>query len=396
MDNLYIRIPVAGGLWQAWSVREQAVQPLSESDLEMLMASSQAAAVRVTLLLPTSACLLAPINITRQQLKQISADDVPYLLEDQTLTPVEQLHCLCQSVTDQQALVLGIQHNLLQTLLEPFKASGCQLIAAVPDIFMLPANEQGWSLMVDGSDCWLRVNHLFGLRLEAMSALALLDSAWQEYPVSHVRVYGEVPTDVQNWLTAKQDTLTIDVVPAFNWTQEFEQINAKHPFNVLQGRFAVKTPSSLSGYWRYAAIFVGIAFGVQLAYDAVRLAHFNRIAQASKTESVKLYKSLFPDEQRIVNLRRQIESHLAEHQQQGQGFMPIATRVGEVLNNGSWQTQRIDFDSNGLLLEVDAASLSDLEQLRQQLTSQGLSSETLSANSQGTAIRGRLRISENG
>jgi general secretion pathway protein L len=74
--------------------------------------------------------------------------------------------------------------------------------------------------------------------------------------------------------------------------------------------------------------------------------------------------------------------------------MPIATRVGEVLNSGSWQTQRMDFDNNGLLLEVDALSLSDLEQLRQQLTGQGLTTETLSANSQGKGIRGRLRISE--
>ncbi|MBK8326283.1 MAG: hypothetical protein IPL02_04245 [Moraxellaceae bacterium] len=91
---------------------------------------------------------------------------------------------------------------------------------------------------------------------------------------------------------------------------------------------------------------------------------------------------------------RQIESHLAEKKQSGQGFVPIATRVGEVLNTGNWQTQRIDFDNNGLLLEVDALSLSDLEQLRQQLNGQGLVTETLSANSEGSSIRGRLRISE--
>lgn len=394
MDNLYIRIPTPGGLWQAWAIKDQAAVPLTVTDLEAIMAA-HAANVRVTVLLPTSACILTQINITRQQLKQMQEDDLAYLLEDQTLTSVEQLHCQYQSINDSQALVLGIQQTLLQSLIEPFKANGCQLVAAIPDIFMVPHNEQGWSLMVDGSDCWLRVNSLFGLRLEAMAAMALLDCAWQEAPVSHVRVYGEVPSDIQAWLTAKGDALTIDVVPAFNWSQEFGQLNGKHPFNVLKGKFAVKTSSSLSGYWRYAAIFVGITFAVQLAYDTTRLMHFNRVAKNTKAESVKLYKSLFPEEQRIVNLRRQIETHLAEHQQQGQGFMPIATKVGEVLNNGSWQTQRLDYDTNGLLLEVDAASLSDLEQLRQQLSSQGLTTETLSANSQGTAIRGRLRISEN-
>jgi cell division protein FtsI/penicillin-binding protein 2 len=44
--------------------------------------------------------------------------------------------------------------------------------------------------------------------------------------------------------------------------------------------------------------------------------------------------------------------------------------------------------------DFDTLSLSDLEQLRQQLNSQGLITETLSANSEGSSIRGRLRISE--
>ena len=392
MDNLYIRIPTLGGLWQGWTLKDQVPIALTEAELETVMA--RAANMRVTLLLPTSACVLTTVNITRQQLKQIQGDEIAYLLEDQTLTPVEQMHCVCQALSDSQALVFGIQQSVLQSLIEPFKANGCQLIAAIPDIFMVPHNEQGWSLVVDGSDCWLRVNALFGVRLEAMAALALLDSAWLEYPTTHVRVYGEVPSDVQSWLTTKGEALTIDTIPAFNWTQSFGLLNGQHPLNVLKGKFTVKTQSSLSGYWRYAAVFVAITFGVQLAYDATRLVHFNKIAKTTKAESVKTYKSLFPEEQRIVNLRRQIESHLSERQPQGQGFLPIATKVGEVLNSGNWQTQRMDYDTNGLLLEVDATNLSDLEQLRQQLSSQGLNSETLGANSQGTGVRGRLRISE--
>ncbi len=74
--------------------------------------------------------------------------------------------------------------------------------------------------------------------------------------------------------------------------------------------------------------------------------------------------------------------------------MPLMTRVGQVLHEGHWQTRRIDFDRNGLMLEVDAMSLSEIDQLRQQLNAQGVNSETLSANSQGGAVRGRLRITE--
>lgn len=395
MDNLYIRIPTVNGLWQGWLVTEpnSSAQVLSQHELEAIMAT-KAMNMRITLLLPTSSCVIAAINVTRQQLKQLSATDIAYLLEDQTLTAVEQLHCVYEPLNEQQALVLGIQDNVLKELLEPFKDIAGELVAVVPDIFLLPPNSQGWSLLVDNSDCWLRLNNTWGVRLEANAALALLDSAWNEFPTSHIQIYGEIPTDVQVWLAA-QENITIEHLAVLDWTQQFSQITAKHPFNVLKGEFAVKTKSSLSGYWRYAVIFVAICFVTQLAYDAARLMHYQRVVKSVKTQNIELYKSLFPEEQRIVNLRRQIESHLLEKQDAGQGFVPIATRVGEVLNAGNWQTQRIDFDNNGLLLEVDTLSLSDLEQLRQQLTSQGLLSETLSANSQGTGIRGRLRISEN-
>lgn len=395
MDTLYIRIPTINGLWQGWLLANNSTQAkvLSQHELEAIMAA-KAANMRIHLLLPTSACVIAPVNITKQQLKQLSENDIAYLLEDQVLTSVEQLHCVYQSLDEQQALVLAIQQNVLDDLLQPFKDIQGELLCAVPDIFLLPVNPQGWSLLVDNTDCWLRLNQTWGVRLEANAAVALLDSAWQEHPTSHIQVYGEVSTDVQAWLKM-QDNLTIDVLPELDWTNQFSQIHNKHPFNMLKGDFAVKTKSSLSGYWRYAAIFVGIAFATQVGYDSARLWHYNKMIKQTKAESTKLYKSLFPEEQRIVNLRRQIESHLAERQNAGQGFMPIATRVGEVLNTGNWQTQRMDFDNNGLLLEVDAMSLSDLEQLRQQLSGQGLNTETLSANSQGTGVRGRLRITEN-
>lgn len=396
MDNLYIRIPTINGLWQGWlAADDKTHQPraLSQTELETIMAH-HASNMRIHILLPTSACVIAPVNITAQQLKQLRDEDVPYLLEDQVLSSVEQLQCVYQSVSDQQALVLAIQNNTLDELLQPFKDIKGELVCAIPDIFLLPVNPQGWSLLVDNTDCWLRLNQNWGIRLEANAAVALLDSAWQEYPTSHIQVYGEAPTDVQAWLKV-QENLIVDAVSDLDWTHQFTQLTQKHPFNLLKGRFAVKTKSSLSGYWRYAAIFIGVAFATQLAYDSARLWHYNKVIKQTKAESVKLYKSLFPEEQRIVNLRRQIEAHLSEKQNAGQGFMPIATRVGEVLNTGNWQTQRMDFDNNGLLLEVDALSLSDLEQLRQQLSSQGLTTETLSANSQGTGIRGRLRITEN-
>ncbi|MBK8326282.1 MAG: hypothetical protein IPL02_04240 [Moraxellaceae bacterium] len=100
-----------------------------------------------------------------------------------------------------------------------------------------------------------------------------------------------------------QEKMTVENLPALDWTQQFSQITPKHPLNILKGDFSVKTKSSLSGYWRYAAIFVGICFVTQLAFDAARLMHYQGVVKTTKNESTQLYKSLFPNESRIVNLR---------------------------------------------------------------------------------------------
>ena len=115
MDNLFIRIPVTGGLWQGWYLNGQDVVPLFDSDLDTIMTKS-AADLRITLLVPTTSCVMTTVNITKQQLKQIDSKDIAYLLDDQTLTPVEQLHCLYAPMSDSQALVIGIQQQQMQAL----------------------------------------------------------------------------------------------------------------------------------------------------------------------------------------------------------------------------------------------------------------------------------------
>jgi general secretion pathway protein L len=175
MDNLYIRIPTVNGLWQGWlaTPTESQVKALTQDELEAIMAT-KAANMRISLLLPTSSCVMTSVNVTRQQLKQLSEPDIAYLIEEQVLGSVEQLQCVYQSLNEHQALVLGIQDSVLKELIEPFKGITGELVTAVPDIFLLPHNPQGWSLLVDNTDCWLRLNEIWGVRLEANSAIALL------------------------------------------------------------------------------------------------------------------------------------------------------------------------------------------------------------------------------
>jgi general secretion pathway protein L len=311
------------------------------------------------------------------------------------LTPAEKLHGVFTPISDTHVDVAAIDAQQLQSLLEPFKASGCQLVAAIPDIFLLPANPRGWTLVVDALDCWLRTSATSGVRLEAVNTLPLLQSAWQENPPASIRIHGDLPEDIEQPGWAHWETLSRwSICRSSHGPVSSPALGNRHPLNLLQGEHAVKTATSLSGHWRYAAIFLAVALAVQLAYDGLRLMHFKKQGARSKEESVQMYRGWFPEEQRIVNLKRQVEAHLTEQQSREGGFMPLMTRVGQVLDQGSWQTRRIDYDENGLLLEVDAMSLSELDQLRQQLNGQGVLSETLSANSQGGGIRGRLRISE--
>src|SRR5690606_5846197 len=92
--------------------------------------------------------------------------------------------------------------------------------------------------------------------------------------------------------TAKHDWTDIHTPPS-------DTQYIRHPFNILP-----KTRTVLSGYWRAIAAVFLVGLLVQMTYDSVRIWRYNKLADQINAMAVQQYQSWFPEERRIVNLRK--------------------------------------------------------------------------------------------
>ena len=117
-----------------------------------------------------------------------------------------------------------------------------------------------------------------------------------------------------------------------------------------------------------------------------------------RTETVNLYKKLFPGE-RIRLLERQIREKISgDTPDTGAGFLGSTNMLARVYASQNLQdavemtSVRYSDRLGELVVEVRAKSLNELQTLRQALENQGLTAEVASATNDKDGVKGRIRI----
>lgn len=396
MDTLFLH-PDGQGRVAAWGRESGAIQALGVHELATL--AEQYAGARVVLFVPSSQCLLTRVTISARQRRQ-AADALGWLIEEQVGEDVENLHVIAgPEQADGDTPLLAISAETIEYWRTVCRDSRWALHALLPDLLLLRPAESTWSLTrwADGSVA-LRTGLLAGAALEFVSPLQMLDAAWQEGMDTGSRperllvsgVAGQDEADIRAWSDAHQ--LVIEPSTEDEATQLLSVPDwSRHPGNFLQGRFASRQQMLVPPVLRVAAIFLLVAFSVQLVSEWVKYAHYHRQSTKTQAAATALYKQLFPNERRIVSLRRQMEAHLDAGASAG-GALPVLTQIAEAIQGSGLASQRVDFSGGIFTLDVDARGLTEIDALKQRLQGLGLKAEIVSANAQNGAIRGRLRV----
>jgi general secretion pathway protein L len=298
--------------------------------------------------------------------------------------------------------IMAIAKTTLQEQLARFRAAGLHVIAVIPDLVLLPRNDCEWQLCAWDHDALaLRTGLLSGAVLETSTLELMLDAAILERQEQTALTISAAISDaglrsrVQAW-AAQYPLIELHFVQA----QAAETVLAahtdwiKHPANLLQGSFALAKRFSLPSGLRMAAMFIAVAFSLQLLSEWVYYGYYQHQAKKAEVAATTLYRQMFPQERRIVNLRRQLQAHMNATAGSGSA-LPVLTQIAESLQGSGLNAQRVDFANGVLTLDVDARALGELDGFKQKLESQGFQAQIVSANAQGTVIRGRLRV-ENG
>ncbi|WP_369959570.1 type II secretion system protein GspL [Pseudomonas benzenivorans] len=167
--------------------------------------------------------------------------------------------------------------------------------------------------------------------------------------------------------------------------------------NLAQGEFA---PVGAGGRWRRwwpLVGLVGLWLVLQWGFNLAQGWHLQSQADAYAEASEALYRELFPDDRKLVDLRAQLDQHLAEGGVSGQGRMlGLLAQVHRAMTaeGARVEVEQLDFsDGRGdLALQVLAPGFSDLERLRERLLEAGLVVQLGSASREGQGVSARLVI----
>lgn len=401
MNTLYVQLSADGLNTRAWINSAGGFSALGEAGLADL--AQRYPGYATVLFLPSSLCLFTTVTASSRQLRQ-AGQSLAWLIEEQCGEDAENLQVVAAPVSaDDQAPLLGINREVLQSLLLSFRGLGLQVVAVLPDIFLMTAPDvSAWQLLEDdGGHVFLRTAAFSGAALESSLLTLMLDSALLEQGhmpglIAHIRSTA-LREKLQQWLqehelTADIDDATPDIASHLAITTDW----TKHPANFLQGSLAVSQRFALPPGLRVAAVFLAAAFVLQLLSEWVHWGYYRYQAGKAATASVALYKQSHPDARLrtarpVDEVRKRFN---AERDQGGSEATTLATltRVAESLQGSGLNTQRVDFNNGVLTLDVDARALTEIDSLRQRLDGQGLRTEIVSANAQGGLIRGRLRV----
>ncbi|MEK0361488.1 type II secretion system protein GspL [Pseudomonas sp. CBC3] len=338
--------------------------------------------VAVTLVLPAEACSYFAVNLPTRKARWIS-QALAYAVEELLAENVDDLHLTHgDALEDGRRRVIAIRRQLLADWLEDLRALGLTIVAIHVDADLLPRDDT--QLLFIGERA------LLGGAPEAR--LAFESSQWP-----HLAAQCPAPRHAHGNLADAPEPL--DDYQHLDDPYRFLASGRAAALNLAQGDFAMQTAGSGLGQWKPALIVLALVLAVQLVFNFAQAWSLERQADRYADASRALYTELFPEDQRIVNLRAQFDEHIGQSSGTSAEFMRLLNEVALAMAEGvPVSISQLDYNQarGDLALQVRASDFAALEQLRQRLGETGEPVQLGSANRDGDAVSARVVIGGRG
>ena len=331
----------------------------------------------------------------------------PFALEEKIADDVEDLHFIAgKTSSDGQTPVAAINRNTLNGILSTLNQYGIEPIAVIPDALCLTANSQQWSVLLHNDHANVQFDTFDAGEFDRDALSLLLDSALQQddrKPPEKIILFSADGDDV--------DTQDIESIIPDNIELIKVSYN-KHPLviycgeykhalelNLLQGEYKPTTKTNVNWQrWRLAASLAVVWLCLHLGVVGTQHNALQDKNQKLQVEIDKIYKKAFPESQRIVNARVQMEQKLDELKGLGgaasnNSLIALLSEASPALSSEkNINIQSINYRNNTIDLEVTGSTLQNIEQLNKKLNATSLSAEIVSSSSEKNQVKGNIRI----
>lgn len=332
-----------------WLLLAETAEDLSGRPLALVLPMEVASAFLVSL----------PTQKTRWMRQAL-----PYAVEELLAEEVEQFHLALGDRNEEgRYRVIAIRHTLLGGWIEQLQAQGLNVAAIHMDADLLP---------LDGEQV-VKLGERILLGGSGGARLAFGAKRWPQFAA----VSGSVVQPVEH-----QDPYRV--------LSQGRGIAV----NLAQGEFASRSETRAWTLWRPFVAVLGLWAGAYLGLCMFQTWQLEARGDALNTASVALYKELFPEDRRIINLRAQFAEHLARGQQADGDFLAMLQQVSRAIDEGSSSLMvvQVDFsqERGDLALQIRAKDFSALEQLRKRLVEGGVRVQLGSASREEQGITARV------
>lgn len=374
MDRVFIRLPATAedalqgvsciaGHWQR-------ITPWQDSPQLAQWAQAHVGQA-VVVITPVGLDVAVVLAATPKQRREAGSGLVA-LAEDFVAEDYEQLHWVLESLDETQVLAHGIRQDWLSAWLQVLQAQGLNVVAAVPESSLLMSADDSWAWLPVGNEVFLQAGPGQAALVSRTDAPLLLDSLLAQRSLK-TALRLRYPQGAE--LPELPEVLQPSPAPWSDWADLLKRHDsgywARHPLNWLTGAMALKQHTNLSPWWRVAAC---VALGTLLLSTAMNRyeAHgYQQEANAAHSAAEQIYRSTFPEDRRVDNVRRQFAAKLQASG--GLGPAQLLQLLAQTAPSPSWQVQRLDYHENGIsTLEVSGNTLAEVQHWVSALNSTGL------------------------
>ncbi|TXZ09068.1 type II secretion system protein GspL [Vibrio mimicus] len=345
--------------WLVWSAEQQEVIASGEvAGWEALHELESYAEQRsVLVLLAASDLILSSVEIPPGAARQLESM-LPYLLEDEIAQDVEDLHFSVLSKSRESADVVGVDRLWLRACLDQLKACDFDVKRVLPDVLAIPQAEQGLAALQLGDDWLVRKSATQGIAVNAEWLNLLAASDWVKQEDEYLPLQALTP--LPELALAEQQVWRSEPTGLVMQLLTQEALSSK--FNLLTGSF--KPKSSLLRHWqtwRKVAIAAALFVAVSVSYSLFQAHQYEAQANAYRAESERIFRSIFPDKQKIPTvtyLKRQMSDEMARLSGGASvgSVLKWLSPLPEALTGVNLQLQSIKFDSNRSEIRLEATS----------------------------------------
>ncbi|MFV0447418.1 MAG: type II secretion system protein GspL [Vibrio sp.] len=383
--------------WLVWSSTQQEVIASGEvsgwQQLEQLRSYAEQRSTIV--LLSASDVVLSQVEIPAGASRKIESM-LPYLLEDDVAQDVDDMHFSIIQKSGNKVEVAGIDREFLQSCVDGLSAVGVVVKRVLPDVLCVPV-QQGLTAVQLGHEWLIRKGQAQGICVDSDWLPLFSQSDWVKEGEDFLPLTAFTPlpelslAEGQNW----------QFTPSALVMQLLTEQALLSKINLLTGSFRVKS-SSLK-YWRIwrktvyaAALFVVVLVG----FNLLQTQRFEQQAQTYRAESERIFRSVFPEREKIPTvsyLKRLMNDELNALQGGGQGSLlewmsQLPATLGTIQG---MDLQSVKFDSNRAEMRLEATSkdFQSFEQARVKLAEQFIV-EQGQVNKNGDVVAGSFVLKQ--